>query len=206
MTPLVDPDLVSCLMVTQASRWQAGPPIGVLSYQEQRYWPRELVLVTADPCPEMDGFDVNVMPPGTKLGAMRQRALELASGPYVATWDDDDHSHCRRLEEQLRALVAMPLADACLLLRVTIDDQVRTGMQFTSPRHAWEMTMVARRESVPEFRPELEVGEDSDSIGRMRQVIVLDDPTLYVHTAHAGATVAARMVGEWFAGRTGGAL
>jgi hypothetical protein len=202
-------DLVSCLMVTQAARWKHGPPPAVFSFLEQTYQPRELVIVTADPCAEMDGhgFDINVRPPGTKLGQLRQEALELASGAYVATWDDDDLSYCRRLEEQIAALAAMPLAEACLLLRVTIQDEIhRPPRTFVSPRHAWEMTMVARRESVPAYRPEMEVGEDSESIGRMRQVVVLDLPDLYKHTAHAGATVAAGMVGEWFASRTGGAL
>lgn len=205
----LDGGLVSCLMVTQASRWRKGIPPALVSFQEQTYQSRELVIVTADPHPAMDdlGFDINVMPPETKLGALRQRALELASGEYVATWDDDDLSYCRRLEEQIATLAAMPLADACLLLRVTIQDEIhRPPRTFISPRHAWEMTMVARRESVPAYRPDMDEGEDSDSIRRMGQVVVLDLPDLYKHTVHAGATVAKRMVAEWFAARTGGAL
>lgn len=206
MTPLVDHDLVSCLMVTQASRWADGPPIGVLAYQAQSYSARELVIVTSDPCDEMDtvGFDVLLMPKGSSLGAMRQRAVQMSSGAYVATWDDDDRPHYRRLEEQIATLAAMPLADACLLLRVTIDDQIN-GRQFTGPLHAWEMTMVARRESVGVY-PDTMLGEDSAVIRRMKQVVVLDRPELYVHTAHPGSTFGKKLVAEWFANRTGGPL
>ena len=207
MTPLVDPRLVSCLMVTQASRWKFGPPPALVSYERQSYEPRELVIVTADPCPAMDrtGFDVNVMPPGTKLGALREHALEMASGAYVATWDDDDISDPDRLAEQVAALEGMPLADACLLLRVQVLDQIK-GRHFIGPRHAWEPTMLARRESVPPYPPEMETGEDTAVIRRMGQVVVLDRPDLYTHVAHAEATVAGRMVDEWWSARTGGAL
>lgn len=201
--------LVSCLMVTQAPRWQHGIPVGAASYLQQSYHPRELVMVTADPCPAMDRFALeqgcmlHVLPPGAPLGELRQLSLEEANGEFVATWDDDDISGAARIADQLEVLAAMPLADACLLLRVAIRDDINARF-YMSPRHAWEMTMVARREAVPTFDPKRRTGEDSDSISRMRQVVVLDRPDLYTHVAHAGAIVAAQMTEEWWADRTTG--
>jgi glycosyltransferase involved in cell wall biosynthesis len=196
--------LVSCLMVTQASRWRDGAPVGIESFKAQTYEARELVLVTADPCEEMEaaGFDVNVCPRGSTLGQLRQHALELASGEWVATWDDDDLSAPTRIAEQLEAVEAVPLADACLLLRVRIRDDVHEGITFTGPRHSWEMTMLARREVLPRYRAELVVGEDSEVIGRLRQIVLLDRPDLYLHIAHRGATVAGKWVNEWWEART----
>jgi hypothetical protein len=207
---MIPPSLVSCLMVTRAERWRDDTPAGLASYFDQSHADRELIIVTADPCDEMFAAiggetgaigQIEIAPRGTQLGELRQRALELAGGEYVATWDDDDYSHPQRIARQLAALQVLPLAEASLLLRVTIEDRIN-GREFTSPLHSWEMTMLARRESVPAYRPELKLGEDSDSIGRMRQLVLLDAPELYVHVAHAGATAAAKHVNDWWRARS----
>lgn len=212
-----DPDLISCLMVTQAARWKDGTPAGLASYVDQEHEHRELVIVTADPCAEMfEAVEANwrrpdcaesslgtidVMPQGSTLGQLRQRAVELAGGLYVATWDDDDLSHPQRLSRQLDVLKALPLAEAVCLLRVTIMDQI-ARREFVSPLHAWEMTMLARRECVPPYNPALQLGEDTESILRMRQHVLLDRPELYVHVVHPGSTVGAKLAPEWFRHRT----
>lgn len=193
----VDDRLISCLMVTQAARWKDGPPVGVRAYQAQTYQPRELVLVTADPCEEMEaaGFDVNVCPRGWKLGQLRQHAIELASGEYVATWDDDDDSAPDRLAVQLEALDGVEVSDACTLLRVVVEDVPRER-KFIGPRLAWPQTMLARRISVPTYRPEAVIGEDSEVIAKMRTLVVLDRPELYTYRIH-GTNVAAEA--DWAA-------
>lgn len=190
--------LVSCLMPTQAARWKNGLPLGVQSFLRQS-WPRkELVLVTCDPCDEMDaaGFDVNVVPKAT-LGGLRQDSLELAAGEFVATWDDDDWSHPDRLKLQIGALSAVPHAEACVLLRIAVDDTIR-DRAFTSPLHGWEMTMVARRECTPAYNRELQFGEDTDCIGQFRRVILLDRPDLYRLVVHPGCTASNRWAPEWW--------
>ena len=202
--------LVSCLMVTQAARWKEGPPVGAASFLQQTYEPRELVIVTADPCVAMlrwaaeHSCEVHELPAGSTLGELRQLSKEMASGEFITTWDDDDISGAGRIAEQLEALAALPLADACLLLRVAIRDDLR-GRFFMGPRHTWEMTMLARREVVPDYRHDMRVGEDTDVIARLRQIVVLDRPELYTHVAHAGATVATRFAQEWWTMRTNGA-
>ncbi len=126
--------IVSCLMVTQSKRWQEGPPVGARSFLEQSYPHRELVIVTADPHPAMDEFafdredvrifDVSEEMRTAKLGALRQLTVEMSSGEFVATWDDDDVSQADRIKEQLRALRGLPDSDACLCLRVGIADEL----------------------------------------------------------------------------------
>ncbi len=47
------------------------------------------------------------------MGALRNQTLDLADGPFVAQWDDDDWYHAERLERQIAVLQAG--ADACTL-------------------------------------------------------------------------------------------
>jgi hypothetical protein len=140
------------------------------------------------------GFDVNCCPPDWKLGRMRQYAVELASGEYVATWDDDDESAPNRLAVQLEALEGVETSDACTLLRVMVED-VGRGRKFIGPRLAWPQTMLARRISMPAYRPELTTGEDSVVVAQMRTLVVLDRPELYTYRIH-GSNVAGQ---AWWA-------
>jgi glycosyltransferase involved in cell wall biosynthesis len=211
---MISPDLVSCLMVTQASRWRDGTPFGLLSYVAQSHRNRELVMVTCDPCNAMYNFMLAVgseagvscsivcEPEGSTLGQLREAGVREAAGAFVATWDDDDYSHPDRIARQLAILQALPCADAVALCRVTIRDQIRRR-EFTSPVHPWEMTMVARREVMPPYRADLRVGEDTDLIMRLRgQLALLDAPDLYAHVVHPGATVATKLAEDWWRDRT----
>lgn len=194
-------DLVSCLMCTMASRWKDGEPLGLRSFREQTWERRELVIVTCDPCEAMDraGFDVNVVAPGT-LGHLREESRQLASGEYLTTWDDDDWSHPDRIKMQVGALSAVPHADAVALLRINVVDHIR-GREFLSPLHGWEMTMLARRESLPEYNRDLQYGEDTDNIGRIGKLILLDAPHLYTLHAHEGSTASGKWAAEWWKNR-----
>jgi hypothetical protein len=191
--------LVSCLMITQAKRWEHGPPPGFTSFAFQSYEPRELVMVTADPCDAMVHaaqafhetvrlFDVSDEPPET-LGELRQISVECASGELVATWDDDDIHSPVRLSEQVPALVGLPSGDACVLLRVLMDDVAR-GERFTSPRGPWPQTMVARRDVMPVYRA-LPTSEDVAALAEFKQVVLLDRPELYRYRLNHGDNVSA---------------
>jgi hypothetical protein len=201
-----DSPLVSCLMVTQANRWAEGMPPGARAYLDQDWFNRELVMVTADPHPDMAAFvstfpganvrlfDVSEELPGATLGELRQIAVEMSAGEYVATWDDDDLSGPRRLTEQVRALVAVPPADACVLYRVAMHD-VAGGHVFVGPPGLWTMTMLAQRDSMPRY-PALRVNEDDAVVDAFRRLLILDAPPgLYTYRVNHGTNVAAR--GEW---------
>lgn len=116
-----DRPLVSCLMVT-ADRPRLMRR-SVRCYRQQTYPNRELVVVDdgdADLAPILDGLpDEEVtyvtLDPDVHhlLGALRNVALEHASGTYLTQWDDDDWYHPERLERQ--ASVLQDEADACAL-------------------------------------------------------------------------------------------
>jgi hypothetical protein len=216
----VNDRLISCLMVTQASRWQDGPPPGALAFLAQTYACRELVLVSKQPCEAMRQFCLRVNEEAwpdqaaaffaieeepALLGRLRQIAVDNAAGEYVATWDDDDDSAPERLAVQLEALDGVEVSDACTLLRVIVEDVAR-ARRFIGPRLAWPQTMLARRISLPTYSPEKTMGEDSEVISKMRTLVVLDRPELYTYRVH-GANVAAEAdwAAEAWAMRTGDA-
>jgi len=206
-----DRPLVSCLMVTQAKRWVGGvPPVGAMAFEAQSYEPRELIVVSADPLPEMadfcahlnDGkrrvqarfFDVTAesggLGGGWTLGALRNLAVEMAEGEFVATWDDDDVSAPQRLAAQVRTLLDCPLFDGCVLGRVMIDDVQGGAQPLTSPFYEWPMTMLARRAGLPPFPP-LEKSEDVAVLNQLRRVIALDRPELFTYRINHGTNVSA---------------
>jgi glycosyltransferase involved in cell wall biosynthesis len=109
--------MISCLTVTQEGRLDVLER-AVADFRGQSAPERELVVVH-------DGGDafheavsklvtgsadspasVTRVPPGRKLGALRNVAVDAARGEYVCQWDDDDRYHPRRLEAQLDALLS----------------------------------------------------------------------------------------------------
>jgi hypothetical protein len=197
--------LVSCLMCTMASRWKDGEPLGVKSYREQTWKRRELVIVTCDPHPLMYttaaelGCEVNEVPKGP-LGHLREESRQLAQGEYLTTWDDDDVSDSDRIRFMVGALSAVPNADAVALLRIYVRDLIRNRL-FVSPLHGWEMTMLARREALPEYNRDLQLGEDTDNMGRLSRLLLLDMPNLYTLHAHAGSTASGKWAEGWWKAR-----
>lgn len=112
---------VSCLMVT-ANR----PHLvrrAVHCYLQQTYPHRELVVVD-DGAEDLSEVLREVPPaelryvrlpaqPENVLGALRNVALDAATGAYLVQWDDDDWYHPERIARQVAVLEAG--ADACTL-------------------------------------------------------------------------------------------
>jgi len=116
-----DRPLVSCLMVT-ADRPQLMRR-SIRCYERQTYPNRELVVVDdgetdlapiLEDLPDDEVTYVTLDPDVDHvLGALRNVALDEASGTYLTQWDDDDWYHRTRLERQ--AAVLDDGADACAL-------------------------------------------------------------------------------------------
>lgn len=114
---------VSCLLVT-ADR----PHLlrrALLSYREQTYPNKELIVLDngtssiehllEDIPAEERVYLRREKKAGQHIGALRNVALEAASGDYVAPqWDDDDWSHPERLARQIEAMLKGGY-DACTL-------------------------------------------------------------------------------------------
>lgn len=127
--------------------------------------------------------------PRLSLGVRRNLSLQAARGRYIATWDDDDWYSAARLQQQLEALQRAD-AVACLLKRELLFDRA-TGDVFVSGARGWENSLLALREAMRVY-PDVSRGEDSAVVQALvanHRVALLDAPSLYVRTCHAGNTV-----------------
>lgn len=194
--PLIDPPLVSCLMVTGARPERAK--LAVECFTRQTYGPRELVIIDDGTSDVLAGHVaelgdqrvrmVRLPPSDLSLGQLRNIAVEHSDGDLVCQWDDDDLSDPDRLREQVGLLLELDL-DACFLERWTMvwTDGPRGGI---GTRRLWEGSMLARRESLPPY-PHLRRGEDSpvaEELAAKGRVALLDRPELYVYFVHGGNT------------------
>ncbi|MEU8823181.1 glycosyltransferase family A protein [Streptomyces sp. NPDC048636] len=190
------PPLVSCLMVTKDRPGFAAR--AVRCFLAQTHAPAELVVVD-------DGTDDTLARhldaladprirhhrtprPGLTLGEVRNLAVELAAGPYVCQWDDDDVYDPERLEVQLAAVAGLG-ASACFLARERLWWPARRTLALSGAR-VWENSMLCAREGMPRY-PALRRGEDSAvALGVVRAglVVSVDAPELYTYVCHGANT------------------
>lgn len=211
----LDFGLASCLCVTRGRYVHLRR--AVACFQAQTYMNRELVVVyesledNAHRLLEALGASATVVPvrsePKLPLGELRNRAVSASSGAFVCCWDDDDWHAPRRLELQLRQ-IASTNADACLLTRWLVLDEIggRAAMSASRP---WEGSLVCRRD-LPVLvagYPPLARGEDTVLVRKLmatHAVSYLDQPELYIYAVHGENTWHARHFSEIF--RAGEAL
>jgi glycosyltransferase involved in cell wall biosynthesis len=103
MTP-VRPPLVSCIMPTCGRPDFARHAVALFAAQD--YPERELIVV-GDPLIGPVPSGVRFLPAAREetIGAKRNRACAVATGEYIAQWDDDDWYGSRRLSAQLAPLI-----------------------------------------------------------------------------------------------------
>jgi glycosyltransferase involved in cell wall biosynthesis len=165
MKPVPNP-VVSCLIVTQKGRgWFLTS--AVRQFEEQRYLPRELVIVTNAPeeLPPFKNSAIRVYPypqDDISLGELRTFSVEQAQGDVIAVWDDDDVRHPNYLASQVSCLGTWPIV---MLPHVVL--QCSCGEQVVSNRRTWECTMIARKEVMVPYQP-LPRGEDSALLADLR--------------------------------------
>lgn len=113
---MTDP-LVSCVMVT--AHRPAWVPKAIACYQAQTYKHRELVIFDNGDIsiehlvptgPNIRYYKKGRNTPELRLGTMCNIAIDLANGPIIATWDDDDWSAPGRLVDQVERLEGHDLA------------------------------------------------------------------------------------------------
>ncbi|MEU0809260.1 glycosyltransferase [Streptomyces sp. NPDC005970] len=187
---------VSCLMVTKGRLPLAERAIRC--FLAQTYTRAELVVVD-------DGADgaledhvreladprirLHRLPPeGRTLGELRNIAVDLAAGPYVCQWDDDDLYDPERLEVQLAAVLALD-ATACFLARERLWWPARRKLAISGVR-VWEGSMLCAKDALPRY-PEQRRGEDSpvaEAVVRGGRTVSLDAPELYTYVFHGANT------------------
>jgi glycosyltransferase involved in cell wall biosynthesis len=115
---------VSCMVVTQESRWQHFER-ACRCFLRQTWPEKELVVAAfgerayldrlARFCHDLPAATVTALTETpTPLGQLRNLSVQAAAGDIVCQWDDDDQYHPLRIELQVRALLDQG-ADFCLL-------------------------------------------------------------------------------------------
>ncbi len=186
---------VSCLLVT-ADR-PALCRRAVRSYQRQTYLHTELVVLDngAEPMkplleglPEQDIVYLREEPSSARtIGALRNRALEAATGAFVVPqWDDDDWSHPERIKRQVEVLQRG--CDACTLSGYIV--HLESPDYFERPfigRMPTGTCLMHRRDSGIRF-PDLRRTSDTPYIQEWRQrrsiQLPLSASHLYVRHFH----------------------
>jgi hypothetical protein len=137
--------------------------------------------------PSILAIEVSAIPRLT-LGSLRNLAVRVSRGNYVAQWDDDDWHGPARLEEQMSALETHD-RPGCVLLRWLLYDEV-THKAMVSHTRAWEGSLLARRDAMPLYA-DLPKFEDTPAVTSMLnedKLVGLDRPDLYVYTYHGANT------------------
>jgi glycosyltransferase involved in cell wall biosynthesis len=102
------PVLVSCIMPTHNRR--AFLPGAIAQFLRQDHGNRELIVIddgedrVADLIPDTPSIVYRRIEEPCTIGAKRNLACELARGPLIAHWDDDDWRSPRWLSSQLETL------------------------------------------------------------------------------------------------------
>jgi glycosyltransferase involved in cell wall biosynthesis len=204
--------MVSCLMVTLAAPERLlYLRRSIADYCRQRHANKELVIVLDAGPPETKAAiaehigslrrsDIRIIDPSGKrsLGALRNIALESASGDVCCQWDDDDLNHPQRLERQLQFLLETDSEAGYLQETMLFFPGFRT-LRCTNwrayPARGNPATLMCRRGTsihYPEIGPESQLGEDLavalQLIARNACRSLPDAPHLYVYVSHGRNT------------------
>jgi glycosyltransferase involved in cell wall biosynthesis len=171
---------VSCITITQAGRLPLLQT-ALQDFARQSYQERELIILHDAGatyheaiCAHVQKYtdsmphamvQVHAVAPGTSLGALRNKALDWASGALICQWDDDDRHHPLRLELQVQAL-RVQAVDFCFLsdqLHLFYDDRMLTWDDWSQepyPLNFVQGTLLGFKDKMPRY-PNLARGEDT---------------------------------------------
>jgi glycosyltransferase involved in cell wall biosynthesis len=200
---------ITCVMPTTKSRaWCIERSI--LCFLEQTYEHCDLLVVSDGPdgevikalAEEFDPFVRHVHLDGERsLGHKYNAAVDLARGPYIALWADDDWNSPHRLDAVMRAMQAArkPIGGTNTMLAHRLSDK-QTFLYWNQPLKPYLIggTMIFHKKlwaacgGFPDWRR----GSDTELARRMlfptenlaTQWAVVNDPRLYVAFVHGGNT------------------
>lgn len=177
--------MISCVMVTGRERGFANmPEVAVQCFLDQEYQDCELLVLNHGE-KNFSGrnvWDIKIKKNDTvSLGTIRNMAFVLAGGDYLATWDDDDWHHPKRLALQVR--FARPGKIVTLKNRIQVDlNSKNQGVLATKAgSHA---SMVFPRDTANRF-PDWPQNADVQFAHCFHGATAIENPPeFYVHMAH----------------------
>jgi glycosyltransferase involved in cell wall biosynthesis len=201
--------LVSCIMPTADRR--AFVPRAVALFLRQDYPARELLILDdgADPVADLLPADPRIryvrLERRLVLGAKRNLACELARGPIIAHWDDDDWHAPYRLSSQV-TLLLQRRADICGAGRLlyyrpsSAEAWLYVYPQSLRPWVAGNSLCYRRDFWVASPFPAIAVGEDTRFVWGPRplSLAVASDHTFLVGLIHAGNTSPKQVHGAYW--------
>ena len=201
--------LASCIMPT-ADR-PAFVPQAIACFLAQDFACRELIVLDngrtpiAHLLPQADPrVHYQHIGPGYKLGALRNRACELARGEFIVHWDDDDWYAADRITRQVNCLqqTGAELCGSSHIHFLHASAPLAWLYAARGPRPWIAGSTLAYRRTLWERRPfdAVQVGEDSLFVAALPQDRVVDlvDPGLCIAAVHAGNTSPKSPMGmEW---------
>jgi glycosyltransferase involved in cell wall biosynthesis len=183
--------LVSCIMPTKDRR--TWIPRALECWQAQTYQPLQLVVLDngSDPIKDLLPADPRIIytraGQGMKLGMLRNLACQLATGEFIAHWDDDDWYAPDRIEKQVQAIggAAMCVPSGCHFAgekqayRLDADPMYGIGAGLLYRRDYWLKSR---------FAPVAHCGEDSMFIQQCKSKAHIDGYGLMVASVHDAHT------------------
>lgn len=181
--------MISCMMVTRERFLLAREAIQC--FRRQTYPNKELIVLDDEQASSLKEWIASLQDetiryihlPDKKqtLGELRNLAVSMAKGEYVAQWDDDDINHPERLLWQMAAMAAGD-AEVSFLHRQLLwcPEKVFLGV---SPHFMAENTIVCKKSLLPAY-PEVRKGEDTPVCHKLVQdekVLLCDRPDAYIY-------------------------
>jgi len=188
--------LVSCVLLCTYPNRAAYIDEALLSYDLQTYPHRELLVVN-DGVPlaaARDDVTILNIDPGRTIGEKRTIGLRVASGAWVATWDDDDFSFPERLETLVELADAQNASAARLSRMWIVDADMRIHCLVDSA--AYQTGIVWRADALAlGGYPPISYAEDMELSIRLAAAglgTALCPEPLYAHRRHGANVTAAR--------------
>jgi len=188
--------LISCLCVTRKK-----PDLlkrATRSFLDQTYKKKELVIVYEDDDHSTGDF-LDRIPDdkikkikvkkskGLTLGGLRNLSVQKCDGEYFCQWDDDDWSHCNRLEFQMNVIRESKMP-ACLMIHWLIFDAVE-NQAYVSNRRPWEGSLLCKKSLITDDLKydDTAKGEDTILIKKLfskNLIFPVIMPKLYIYVFH----------------------
>ena len=176
---------ITAVMVTGLERGQVGlPQMAVRCFLNQTYPAKELLIINHG---EQNFVGPNVRDvkvtksDGEYVGALRNRAFDLAKGDYLLTWDDDDWHAPERMAYQATQTPDGYLS--CLTNRIIYNWQENAGF-YLSKKTGFGSTLLFPRNTTERYPNWLRESDTWFKCMFLNRVFLDNPAALYIYNLH----------------------